>query len=351
MAPMVAAHRVREGALPSGAAAGVIACPAMKLALLQIDPTVGDIEGNAALLADAAAVAARAGAGLAVASELSLLGYPPRDLLLRRAFVARGWAVCEELARALAGGPALLLGLAETNEGAGKPLYNAAALLAGGTVRRVFRKTLLPTYDVFDEDRYFEPAGGPQVLAWDGLRFGISVCEDVWNDRDFWQRPRYHSDPVDDLVAAGASCVLNLSASPFSIGKQRHREAMLGAIARKHGVPVIYVNQVGGADELVFDGRSCAFAAGGELVARAAAFAPDVMVVDLDELGGLGSQRRRALGRRRALSRRRATRQAPRARRALQGLSPPPARPRWPPTTSRRPPRCGARSFWACATT
>jgi NAD+ synthase (glutamine-hydrolysing) len=258
----------------------------MKLALLQIDPTVGDIEGNAALLAEATAVAARAGADLAVASELSLLGYPPRDLLLRRSFVARGWAVCQELAGALADGPPLLLGLAETNEGAGKPLYNAAALLAGGIVRQVFRKTLLPTYDVFDEDRYFEPAGGPQVLAWDGLRLGISVCEDVWNDRDFWRRPRYHTDPIDDLVAAGASCVVNLSASPFSIGKQRHREAMLGAIAAKHGVPVIYVNQVGGADELVFDGRSCAFAAGGELVARAAAFAPDVLVVDLDELRG-----------------------------------------------------------------
>ena len=265
---------------------------------------------------------------------------------------ARSWRAAgpcaKSFARALAGGPALLLGLAETNEGAGKPLYNAAALLAGGTVRRVFRKTLLPTYDVFDEDRYFEPAGGPQVLAWDGLRFGISVCEDVWNDRDFWQRPRYHSDPVDDLVAAGASCVLNLSASPFSIGKQRHREAMLGAIARKHGVPVIYVNQVGGADELVFDGRSCAFAAGGELVARAAAFAPDVMVVDLDELGGLGAARARQAPRAQQAP---PTRQASRARRALQGLSPPPARPRWPPTTSRRPPRCGARSFWACATT
>ena len=258
----------------------------MKLALLQIDPTVGDIEGNAALLAEATAVAARARADLAVASELSLLGYPPRDLLLRRSFVARGWAVCQELAGALADGPPLLLGLAETNEGAGKPLYNAAALLTGGIVRQVFRKTLLPTYDVFDEDRYFEPAGGPQVLAWDGLRLGISVCEDVWNDRDFWRRPRYHTDPIDDLVAAGASCVVNLSASPFSIGKQRHREAMLGAIAAKHGVPVIYVNQVGGADELVFDGRSCAFAAGGELVARAAAFAPDVLVVDLDELRG-----------------------------------------------------------------
>jgi NAD+ synthase/NAD+ synthase (glutamine-hydrolysing) len=257
----------------------------MKIALVQIDPTVGDLDGNADLLAEAAGVAQRAGADLAVASELSLLGYPPRDLLLRRSFVARGRAVCEALARRLAGGPPLLLGLAETNAGAtGRPLFNAAALLADGEVRQVFRKTLLPTYDVFDEDRYFEPADGPQILEWGGRRLGVTVCEDIWNDRDFWRRRRYHVDPIDDLVAAGASCVLNLSASPFTIGKQQHREAMLGAIARKYDVPVIYVNQVGGSDELVFDGRSCAFAAGGELVARAAAFVPDVLVVDLERL-------------------------------------------------------------------
>ena len=256
----------------------------MKIALLQLDPTVGDLEGNAALIAAAAAAAGRAGADLAVASELVLLGYPPRDLLLRRSFVERSWRVCGELARELAAGPPLLVGLAETNEGAGRPLFNAAALLAGGEVREVYRKTLLPTYDVFDEDRYFEPARGAQVLAWDGRRLGVSVCEDVWNDRDFWQRRRYHSDPVGELIGAGASCVLNLSASPFTMGKQRHREAMLGALARKYRVPVIYVNQVGAADELVFDGRSCAFTAEGALVARAAAFAPDVLVVELDEL-------------------------------------------------------------------
>ena len=261
----------------------------MKIALVQIDPTVGDLDGNAGLLADAAGAARRAGADLAVASELSLLGYPPRDLLLRRSFVARSRAVCDELARRLAGGPPLLLGLAETNQGAtGRPLYNAAALLVDGAVRQVFRKTLLPTYDVFDEDRYFEPAGGPQILEWGGRRLGVTVCEDIWNDRDFWRRRRYHSDPIDDLVAAGASCVVNMSASPFTIGKQQHREAMLGAIARKHGVPVIYVNQVGGSDELVFDGRSCVFAAGGELIARAAAFAPDVLVVDLELTAGAG---------------------------------------------------------------
>jgi NAD+ synthase (glutamine-hydrolysing) len=255
------------------------------IALLQIDPTVGDLDGNAALLAEAAAVAQRAGADLAVASELALLGYPPRDLLLSESFVARSWVVCDELARTLAGGPPLLLGLAQANTSpVGRPLYNAAALLARGAVAQVFRKTLLPTYDVFDEDRYFEPASGPQILTWAGRRIGVSVCEDVWNDRDFWQRQRYHVDPVEDLVAAGASCIVNISASPFTIGKQQHREAMLGAMARKYGLPVLSVNQVGGADELVFDGRSCAIGADGALAARAAAFAPDVLLVDLERL-------------------------------------------------------------------
>jgi NAD+ synthase/NAD+ synthase (glutamine-hydrolysing) len=259
----------------------------MEIALLQTDPTVGDLEGNAGLLFEAAEVARCRGADLAVASELSLLGYPPRDLLLSRAFVARGWAVCEDLARRLVEGPPLLIGLAEPNASSeGRPLYNAAALLAGGEVRQVLRKTLLPTYDVFDEDRYFEPADGPQILSLGGWCLGVEICEDVWNDRDFWRRRRYHCDPLEGLARAGASCVLNMSASPFTMGKQLHREKMLSAIARKYDVPVLYVNQVGGADELVFDGRSCAFAAGGELVARAAAFAPDVLLVDLDKLSG-----------------------------------------------------------------
>ena len=214
-----------------------------------------------------------------------MLGYPPRDLLLSQSFVARSWVVCDELARMLAAGPPLLLGLAQANTSpVGRPLYNAAALLARGAVAQVFRKTLLPTYDVFDEDRYFEPASGPQILTWAGRRIGVSVCEDVWNDRDFWQRQRYHVDPVEDLAAAGASFIVNISASPFTIGKQQHREAMLGAMARKYGLPVLSVNQAGGADELVFDGRSCAISADGALAARAAAFAPDVLLVDLDRL-------------------------------------------------------------------
>ena len=163
----------------------------------------------------------------------------------------------------------MLVGLPEPNPSdEGRPLFNTAALLRGGRVEQRFRKALLPTYDVFDEDRYFEPFHGAQVLDIGGMRLGISICEDIWNDRDFWKRRRYHHDPIEELVRAGAQAIVNLSASPFSAGKQRLREEMLGSMARKHGVPLVYVNQFGGNDDLVFDGRSCGFDAGGAPIAR-----------------------------------------------------------------------------------
>ena len=174
----------------------------------------------------------------------------------------------------------MLVGLPEPNPSdEGRPLFNTAALLRGGKVEQRFRKALLPTYDVFDEDRYFEPFHGPQVLDLGGTRLGISICEDVWNDRDFWKRRRYHHDPVEELIAAGADGVVNLSASPFSAGKHRRREEMLGSMARKHHVPVAYVNQFGGNDDLVFDGRSCAFNADGAPIARGRSFGADVVIV------------------------------------------------------------------------
>src|SRR5262249_11959006 len=144
-----------------------------------------------------------------------------------------------------------------------------------------FHKTLLPTYDVFDEDRYFEPAPAQQILELNGRRFGISICEDVWNDRDFWKRRRYHQDPIEVLVESGAEAILNLSASPFTAGKQLLRERMVGHMARKYHLPVAIVNQVGGNDDLIFDGRSAAFDAQGRLFARAKGFEEDVIVVDL----------------------------------------------------------------------
>ncbi len=258
----------------------------MKIALLQLNPTVGDLPGNAALITDA--VRRAAGADLAVTSELALLGYPPRDMLLNTDFIERSWSTLRDLAHDLADLPPVLVGLAEPNPSeVGRPLFNSAALLREGWVERTFKKTLLPTYDVFDEDRYFEPAAEPQILELGTSVLGISICEDIWNDRDFWMRRRYHTDPVQELVAAGAKAVVNLSASPFTVGKQKHREAMLANLAKKYSVPFFYVNQVGGNDDLVFDGRSCVFDGEGRLVARAQGFMPDLIIADMKD--GMGT--------------------------------------------------------------
>jgi len=255
----------------------------MKIALLQINPTVGDLTGNAQLIADAAAAAARAGAELAVTPELALAGYLPRDLLLSEGFVSRCWEHVVSLAKTLADGPAVLVGLPEPNPAEeGRPLFNTAVLLQNGTIGQRFRKSLLPTYDVFDEDRYFEPFRGPETLEFCNRRLGISICEDIWNDRDFWKRRRYHFDPCQELAEAGATAIINLSASPFAVGKYKLRDQMLGNTAAKHHVPVLYVNQVGGNDDLLFDGRSSAYSADGQVIARGRAFAADVVIVDLD---------------------------------------------------------------------
>jgi len=256
---------------------------AVKIALLQINPVVGDLAGNARLIAEAVREAGRMGADLAVTPELALAGYLPRDLLLSSAFVAASWKAAETLARDLSDQPPVLVGLPEPNPSdEGRPLFNTAVLLRDGRAGERFRKALLPTYDVFDEDRYFEPHDGAQILELGGRRLGISICEDVWNDRDFWKRRRYHHDPIEDLMRAGADAIVNLSASPFSAGKHRRREEMLASLARKHRVPVLYVNQFGGNDDLVFDGRSMALSEDGAIIARGRAFAPDVVVADLD---------------------------------------------------------------------
>jgi len=257
----------------------------MRIALLQIDPTVGDLRGNARLICEALVEANRRGVDLAVTPELALVGYLPRDLLLNAAFVETSWCVLKELAINAAALPPVLVGLPEPNPSdEGRPLYNSAVLLKAGTIGPRFRKALLPTYDVFDEDRYFEPFHGPQVLDMGGRRLGISICEDIWNDRDFWKRRRYHHDPIDELARVGASAIINLSASPFTAGKHSRREEMLGAMARKHHIPLMYVNQYGGNDDLVFDGRSCAFDAHGAPAARGRSFDRDVVVCDLDAL-------------------------------------------------------------------
>ena len=255
----------------------------MRIALLQINPTAGDLEGNATLILRAARDARAQGANLMVTSELALMGYLPGDLLMSEGFVRRACTRLASMAQELRGAPPLLVGVATPTPGEmGRPLFNSAVLLRDGAPGQAFHKMLLPTYDVFDEDRYFEPAApGPQILELDGWRLGISICEDVWNDRDFWARPRYRHDPIEDLAQAGAQAIINLSASPFSVGKQQLREKMLGHVARKYGLPLAIVNQAGGNDELIFDGHSAAFDAQGTLFARARGFQEDAIIVDL----------------------------------------------------------------------
>jgi NAD+ synthase (glutamine-hydrolysing) len=254
----------------------------LRVALLQINPTAGDIAGNSALIVQAAKQAQQKGADLVVTPELALMGYLPRDLLMNQGFVRRSCQALHDIAAELADAPPMLVGVATPNPSEmGRPLFNSAVLLNRGTVGQSFHKTLLPTYDVFDEDRYFEPSAGPQILELNGWRLGISICEDVWNDRDFWQRRRYHQDPIELLVESGAQAIVNLSSSPFIAGKQVLRERMLGHMAQKYRLPVAYVNQVGGNDDLIFDGRSCAFDANGRLFARALGFKEDVIVVNL----------------------------------------------------------------------
>ena len=256
----------------------------MRLALLQVNPTAGDLDGNAALIVRAARKAQVEGADLMVTPELALMGYLPRDLLMNQGFVRRAGEKLGAIAQELRDAPPLLVGVATPNPcEVGRPLFNSAVLLENGRAGQAFHKSLLPTYDVFDEDRYFEPYRGVQILELGGHKLGISICEDVWNDRDFWKRRRYHQDPIEALARSGAEAIVNLSASPFYAGKQQLREDMLGHMARKYGVPVAISNQVGANDDLIFDGRSAAFDADGRLFARAKGFEDDVIVVDLLE--------------------------------------------------------------------
>ena len=259
----------------------------MRVALLQINTTAGDLAGNAARIVAGTRQAGERGADLVVTPELALLGYLPRDLLMREGFIRRGEQTLAAMARELAQAPSLLVGTATLNPcDVGRPLFNSAVLLGGGAVGQQFHKTLLPTYDVFDEDRYFESARGPQSLDWEGHKLGISICEDVWNDRDFWQRRRYRQDPIELVAAEGVRLLVNLSASPFVVGKQMLREQMLSHMARRHRLPVVTVNLVGGNDDLIFDGRSAAFDAEGRLFARAKGFEEDLIVVDVDARTG-----------------------------------------------------------------
>jgi NAD+ synthase/NAD+ synthase (glutamine-hydrolysing) len=257
----------------------------MRIALAQLDAVIGDLAGNVARIEEAARRAGEHGCQLVVAPELAVTGYPPRDLLERRAFVDGAWAAVERLARATRTGPALIVGAVEKNpEAGGRRLFNVAIVLERGEITAVVRKQLLPTYDVFDEDRYFEPGEiqAPVVVA--GVPIGLTVCEDMWSaDPTPGARRLYRThDPVAEVAKRGARILVNVSASPFARGKSVLRQELMAAHVRTHRLPFLFVNQVGGQDELVFDGCSCAIDATGKVRALAHGFEEDLLVVDVD---------------------------------------------------------------------
>jgi NAD+ synthetase len=311
----------------------------MKIAIAQLNPTIGGLEGNAQSILQAAQQAASQGAKLLLTPELSLCGYPPRDLLMHPGFITEMAKILEQLAQDLPRHLIVLVGTVEPNSVAasqgGKPLFNSMALLSDGKIQQIFHKRLLPTYDVFDEDRYFEPGrqanhftlGGRQkakgrrqkakgrrqkaevdplpvspspspslslppnppppfspspVSPASPVHIGVTICEDLWNDEEFWGKRSYAINPIADLVQTGVDLTINLSASPYTVGKQRLREAMLHHAATRFQQPVIYVNQVGANDDLIFDGCSIAFNRRGELVCRARPFETDLIYVEYD---------------------------------------------------------------------
>jgi len=254
----------------------------MRLALSQLDTTVGDFRGNTVKILAALGRAEAAGAHLLAVPEMAVCGYPPRDLIDRPAFQRAAARTLRDLAHQTKE-TALLVGTFLPNpQKTGKPFFNAAVLLHRGRIRAVAKKLLLPTYDVFDEARHFEPGNACTVVPFGGERLGLSICEDLWNDKDFWRTRRlYREDPGEEMVRRGATLILNVSASPFSEGKPRLRRRMLARLARDGRVPVAYVNLVGGNDELVFDGGTIVLDGRGNVAARGALFEEDFLLVDL----------------------------------------------------------------------
>lgn len=267
----------------------------MKIAIAQLNPTIGDLSGNARQILDAAKIAASQDAHLLLTPELSLCGYPPRDLLLNPSFLESMATTLQQLAQELPEELSVLVGTVEPNpqtHAGGKRLFNSMALLSQGKIQQIFHKRLLPFYDVFDEYRYFEPGFESNSftlnLATDGvpvdtnnqIKIGVTICEDLWNDEEFWGRRNYAVNPIADLAQQGVDILINLSASPYSAGKQGVRESMLRHSAIRYQKPIIYANQVGGNDDLLFDGCSVAFNRTGELISRAKAFESDLIILE-----------------------------------------------------------------------
>jgi len=255
----------------------------MRIALAQINTTVGDFAGNVARIVTFARQAAERKADLVVFPELVLCGYPPRDLVEKPEFVERSEAELQRLAGLLPDIPALVGYVRRSHAERGKAVSDAAALLYQGKAVLDYAKILLPFYDVFDESRYFEPGTSLGLHELGGVRLGLTICEDTWNDKHFWKKQLYARDPVEETVRAGANLLLNIASSPFCTDKIQFRHDMLKAIATEHRIPVVYVNHVGGNDQLIFDGSSMAFNAQGELCARAKSFEEDLVVFDTSD--------------------------------------------------------------------
>ncbi|MCC5640051.1 NAD+ synthase [Nostoc sp. CHAB 5844] len=259
----------------------------MKIAIAQLNPTIGDIPGNAQKILQAAQQAVKAGARLLLTPELSLCGYPPRDLLLNPSFVSAMGMTLQQLAQDLPPKLAVLIGTVEPNTKAhltgGKSLFNSIALLEEGKIKQVFHKRLLPTYDVFDEHRYFEPGLQANYFTLDDIQIGVTICEDLWNDEEFWGKRSYAVNPIADLAILGVDLIVNLSASPYSVGKPQFRESMLKHSAVRFQQAMIYVNQVGSNDDLIFDGYSFALNGQGEIMCRARGFATDLVNVEFND--------------------------------------------------------------------
>jgi NAD+ synthase (glutamine-hydrolysing) len=260
----------------------------MKIALAQINTTVGDLCGNAEKILAFARRAADAGARVAVFPELTLTGYPPRDLLEKENFLEGVERHLEQLATEAAGlNLAIVCGtVTPTGSASGNPIYNTAAVLEGGRVVLRQNKMLLPSYDVFDEKRYFEPAPKQFPLVLDGVATALTVCEDAWNDKQYWERRLYSRDPVEELAESGAHILISINASPYHMGKRALRHEIFAATAHHFKMPVVYVNLVGGNDQLVFDGSSFAMDADGRVIAAAASFEEDLVLMDSNALAG-----------------------------------------------------------------
>jgi NAD+ synthase (glutamine-hydrolysing) len=258
----------------------------VKIALGQINPTIGDFTGNSKKIIESARQALARGAEMVLFPELAVCGYPPRDLLEKPAFVERNQQVIDEIAQAVPGITVVCGFVSPARVETGKSVMNSAAVLRDGAVQFVQSKMLLPTYDVFDELRYFDPAKSQKLFPAGGSQFAVTICEDAWNDKHFWHRRLYSVDPVDELLHAGGNLVINISASPFHLGKRELRRQMLETIARDNQVPVLFVNQVGGNDSLIFDGSSMVIAPDGRIVTQAKSFEEDLVIFDSDTMQG-----------------------------------------------------------------